>query len=195
MANHRLGGDCCSDRVEVLTDRICYCGCALTYCRSCYADHAVEVMQKLLEYGIAPINVSHSSSDEGESRMRRQMLCHQWVSTVRSEAIANNLQERVKRIIEEAIELAQAEGLPLEMIFRIAQRTYGRPAGKPEQEVGGMMTTLMTYCQARGISIYRAEVAEFARALCTPYYVLKRKYEEKVRDGIAAPIEREEGNR
>jgi hypothetical protein len=195
MANHRLGGDCCSDLEEVLTDRICYCGCALTYCRSCYSDHAVEVMEKLLRYGMVPVPNRTPDAEESESRMRRQILCYQWVTAVRSAAIANDLHERVKRIVEEATELAQAEGLPLEMVFRIVQRTYGRPVGKPEQEVGGIMTTLMTYCQAKGISLYMAEVAEFARALCTPYYVLKRKYEEKVRDGVAAPIGKEEESR
>jgi hypothetical protein len=48
MSNTKLGEDCCGDRYECNTVKRCKCGCGLSYCRICYADHMAAVGEKLL---------------------------------------------------------------------------------------------------------------------------------------------------
>lgn len=65
---------------------------------------------------------------------------------------------RNHRFLEEALQLVQACGSSADEAHRIVDYVYGRPQGKPVQEVGGVMTTLCALCEANAIDL--ADAAE-----------------------------------
>jgi hypothetical protein len=91
---------------------------------------------------------------------------------------------RARRIVEEAIELAQAEGVSGEDIVKIAEHVYGRPVGDPDQEVGGVAVTLLAYCAATGRSAESLERREVERILNKDVEHFRRRNAEKVKAGI-----------
>lgn len=99
--------------------------------------------------------------------------------------IANNNDERAARLAEEAIEIAQCEGVPLDVIIRIAQRVYSRPAGERWQEIGGTCIALLAYAENVGLSVDRCAGKEWQRVLSKPSEWWTRKHAEKVAAGTA----------
>jgi hypothetical protein len=71
--------------------------------------------------------------------------------------------ERVDRFLEEALELAQAQGYPRERIATLVNYVYDRPIGEPSSEVGGVMVTLAALCGTAGLDMHDAGEAELAR--------------------------------
>jgi hypothetical protein len=55
---------------------------------------------------------------------------------------------RALRHVEEAVELAQSVGLPLEKVLEQARHTYSRDIGEPSQEVAGSLLTLFALASA-----------------------------------------------
>jgi hypothetical protein len=53
-----------------------------------------------------------------------------------------DLQERVARFGEEALELQQSLGMTREDAHSLVDYVFGRPVGEPAQEMGGVMNTL-----------------------------------------------------
>lgn len=64
--------------------------------------------------------------------------------------------ERAHRLLEEAIELAQACGTSKEDAIQLVSYVFDRPIGDQEQEVGGVMVTLAALCSAINISMDNA---------------------------------------
>lgn len=93
-------------------------------------------------------------------------------------SIANNARERQFRFAEEALELLQSLGFSREDVNTIADYTYGRPPGEPEQEVGGAMITLAALCNANSIDMDHAATKEMQR-ISTPEMMekIRRKHE------------------
>lgn len=99
--------------------------------------------------------------------------------------IAKNPDERAARVTEEAIEIAQVEGVPLETVKRIADRVYSRPAGERGQEIGGCVITLLAYAELVGRSVAGCAKLEFNRVLSKPRDWWEKKHAEKVAAGTA----------
>lgn len=117
-------------------------------------------------------------------RDERQAAVYRWVGD--TFGVANlETQERCKRFIEEAIELAQAEGLTEEQVCTIVAYVYERPPGEPYQEAGGVGTTLLAYCEAKDISADRAEADEFSRVLGMRPEHFRERHNIKAEAGIA----------
>lgn len=100
-------------------------------------------------------------------------------------AIALNRDERAARMTEEAIEVAQVEGVPLEVIQRIAARVYSRPVGELGQEIGGLMVGLYALAANSGVDPDAEFRREFDRVLSKPREHWARKHAEKVAAGTA----------
>jgi hypothetical protein len=94
----------------------------------------------------------------------RQKKVTAWVVDTFGEQ-ATAVEERTTRFIEEAIELAQAAGLPRERVEALVARIYDRPAGEPAQEIGGVGVTLLALSDALGVWAEDAEKDEFSRIL------------------------------
>lgn len=61
----------------------------------------------------------------------------------------HNNQERALRMAEEAIELCQCIGVPIDKIKLCADIVYQRPRGTPLQEMGGVFVTSHAFCAAQ----------------------------------------------
>ena len=68
-----------------------------------------------------------------------------WIRTCFGTANLLSRHERAARVVEEAIELAQAEGLDIEIVKRIARRVYDRAIDEPEREAAGVGLTLLAW--------------------------------------------------
>lgn len=77
--------------------------------------------------------------------------------------ISADYQERNHRFLEEALELVQARGATASEAHQLVDYVYGRPAGDPVQEVGGVMVTLAALCLANGMDMHAAAETELAR--------------------------------
>lgn len=99
--------------------------------------------------------------------------------------IAMDRQERVARFVEEAIELAHAEAMPLDKLRRIMQRVYSRPKGDTAREIGQAQVTLE--CLAESIQISADDQAnlEWERVQSIPPDEWGRRHAAKVEIGIA----------
>lgn len=120
-----------------------------------------------------------------ERRDRRQKEIFDWV--VSTFGVANaTVEERVLRLFEEVVELAQAEALSAVQLHALIAHVYGKEPGKPEQEAGGIGTTLLAYCAARGFSADDAEAAEAARVLKIDPQYFRERHNKKAEAGVAA---------
>jgi hypothetical protein len=99
--------------------------------------------------------------------------------------VAANRDERAARFIEEALELAHAEGLDYLTINRIAARVYSRQRGYTPREIGQAMACLECLAENIGLSADTEAQQEFARAQSIPQEEWTRRHEAKVKLKIA----------
>jgi hypothetical protein len=71
--------------------------------------------------------------------------------------------ERANRFAEEAAELLQASGMPLERLIELATYVYGRPKGNLKQEFGGVGVTLYAFANAHWIDLDHVVETEITR--------------------------------
>jgi NTP pyrophosphatase (non-canonical NTP hydrolase) len=86
-----------------------------------------------------------------------------WVFETLGPESAENAQERSLRTAEEVVELAQACGVPHEVLHRLVDYVFARPVGDPAQEISGVLITLYSTANALGISADEALGAELQR--------------------------------
>lgn len=86
-----------------------------------------------------------------------------WMLECFGEEISNDVRERGDRLLEEVLELLQSHGYDPARIATLRDYVYGRPAGEPSQEVGGVMVTLAAYCLATNVDMHEAGEVELAR--------------------------------
>jgi hypothetical protein len=98
-------------------------------------------------------------------------------------------EERASRVVEEAIELAQAEGLPMTRIERIARRVYLRPPGEPAKEAGGVMVTLLAWAVAPDLDPLALASADLDRAEAIPLDEIRARQQAKFESGTGLPVE------
>jgi len=123
------------------------------------------------------------------SRDRRQAEVAAWVERVfGAESLAT--EERALRFVEEAVELAQATGLPAQRVRAVAEHVYARPAGEVAREVGGVGVTLVALCAVLGVSAEDEEAAEVARVFAVDPEHMRERHERKVAVGIAVAARR-----
>lgn len=72
---------------------------------------------------------------------------------------------RMFRLLEEVLELAQAEEVTELEVLAIFKQVYSRPPGDPEQELGGVMTTLAAYAHTAERDMEEAWWREFKRVM------------------------------
>lgn len=121
-------------------------------------------------------------------RNRRQEQVAQWVERTFG-APALDVSERIARLLEEAIELAQAEGFPPALAHALVDHVYEKRPGEPLQEVGGLGVTILAYCAAVGFSADAAEEKEVARVLAIPPEYFRARQNVKADAGVALRVE------
>jgi len=100
-------------------------------------------------------------------------------------AVTMNTQERISRVVEETLELAQSENMTKEQVEVLVNYVFSRPKGEPFQEAGGLGVTLLAYCGHVGISADFAEVTEFERVLKVDRETMRSRQKAKVAAGVA----------
>lgn len=86
-----------------------------------------------------------------------------WLEACFSPDVRTNRGERTHRFLEEALELAQANGCTRDDALALVEYVFGRPAGEAPQEVGGVMVTLASLCSASEINMDNAGDRELER--------------------------------
>lgn len=76
---------------------------------------------------------------------------YEWLVYALGEDTATNPKDRAMRVLEEAVELAQALGVSEEACHRQVVHTYARPAGEPSQEVAGVINGALMAAQCIGV--------------------------------------------
>ena len=127
---------------------------------------------------------------EPEGRQRRQRTVYAWAAATFGAATMSPV-ERALRLVEEVVELAQAEGLAPELVRAVLDHVYAKPPGDRAQEVGGVGVTLLAYCEARGLSADAEEARELARVLAIDPERFRERHNIKAAAGIAAKATKE----
>jgi hypothetical protein len=92
-----------------------------------------------------------------------QRRVEQWLEACFPPAVRTDLAERTHRFLEEALELAQANGCSQDEARALVDYVFGRPKGQSDQEVGGVMVTLASLCSASGVNMDEAGTRELER--------------------------------
>lgn len=104
--------------------------------------------------------------------------------------VITDVHERIARILEEAIELYQAEGGGEAFAQHLVKQVFARPVGDPQQELAGVMVTTGIYACLRGFDRSLLEVREIHRVVkkleADPSYFRSRQ-NEKHRLGMSMP--------
>jgi hypothetical protein len=92
-----------------------------------------------------------------------QNRVEEWLEACFPLSVRSDRSERTHRFLEEALELAQANGCTNADALALVHYVYGRPSGQPAQEVGGVMVTLASLCSASAINMDEAGDRELDR--------------------------------
>jgi hypothetical protein len=101
--------------------------------------------------------------------------------------VAKLRSEHLLRFVEEAIELAHAEGMEREVFNRVADRVYSRPAGDIHKEIGQAQVCLEMFAENIGISSADEAQREWERVQGIPRTEWERRHAAKAAVGITAP--------
>ena len=117
-----------------------------------------------------------------------------WAVRSFGEDHVTNVRMRALRIVEEAIELCQAVGVPSEKVHLCAATVYKRPPGDPLQEIGGILLTTNILCASGTMGVAGGAVEpddllekELARVLSKPPEHFAKRNQEKVDGGLDIP--------
>lgn len=162
-----------------------------------YVEDAKDFAEAVLVLGETNANLSavqarcteliHAVRAACGSRDSRQVRVAMWVEDVFGE-VGLYRHERALRFIEEAIELAQAEGLTIEQVSKVAGHVFSKEKGDIAQEVGGVGITLLAYCEVVGVSADHAELTEYGRIMSLPGDYFRKRQNVKADAGIGVPV-------
>lgn len=99
--------------------------------------------------------------------------------------IAKNRDERAARVAEEAIELAQCEGVSLATVIKIAERVYSRPPGDVETEIADVGISLYALSENRGLEVGNCMAYRWNHLQSVPAEHWANKHRAKVAAGTA----------
>ena len=95
--------------------------------------------------------------------------------------------ERLLRFVEEAIELAHADGMERAVIDKLAERVFSRPRGDIAKEIGQAQACLEMFAENIGISSDAEAHREWERVRSIPQSEWERRHAAKQDIGIALP--------
>lgn len=119
-------------------------------------------------------------------RKARQEAVHDWSRRVYGDEHAKSRRTLALRLLEEAFELAQTQGLdPFDEVVELArQRVASRKVGTTREEIGNVQVVVMCIAENAGLDVDACEAAEVARIHALPVDELRRKHQEKLDSGL-----------
>jgi hypothetical protein len=134
--------------------------------------------------GRAALTATHIGSTTGTGDFQARVA--PWMDACFGPEISGDRVERGDRLLEEVLELLQSGGYDPARVAALTGYVWGRPAGEPAQEVGGVMVTLAAYCLAHELHMHDAGEAELAR-IWTKVAAIRAKQAAKP-TGSALPV-------
>lgn len=122
-------------------------------------------------------------------REDRQDIVAAWCAAAFGKEQATSLPQRGLRLLEEAVEAAQAAGVPLDKAQHVVSYVYGRPVGDLPQELGGVGVTLLALAEAAGYSADGEESREVSRVTSLPLEHFAKRNAEKNAAGLRATVD------
>jgi NTP pyrophosphatase (non-canonical NTP hydrolase) len=117
-------------------------------------------------------------------RAGRQARVAAWCAGAFGADAAGDPELRALRLVEEALEAYQSVGGDEARARLALEHVFGRPAGDPAQELGGVGVTALALAAALGLDADEAERREVERALSLPRDRLSRRALEKAAAGL-----------
>lgn len=111
-------------------------------------------------------------------------IIHDWGCRAFGQENFNSPRERSLRLLEEALELVQAEGINVTKVNQLVAAVYERPIGKPEQEIGGVLLTMTAYIRTRGWNPHQFLLYEVRRVLGIPIEKFRERNKEKIKANL-----------
>lgn len=115
-----------------------------------------------------------------------QFLFNSWAVRAFGRDHTTNSRLRALRLLEEAIELAQAEGIERHLVDHCTQVVYSRPVGDANQEIGGVLATAAVYCECKGLDMELVLRSELDRVLSKPLDHFAQRNRDKIDLGLSA---------
>ena len=103
----------------------------------------------------------------------------EWVRTRIGESHLHP-RERAMRLLEEAVELAQSEGISSQQAHAQVNHVFGRDPGVPSQEAAGVAVCLLGWCAATGHDIEVLTKQELCRIEAKPLSQIRGIYRESM---------------
>lgn len=152
------------------------------------AEDMKKCVEAIRTRDMTPITVDNEATTVVPvlGRERRQALVVQWARECFGDVEAFHVQQRALRVLEEAVELAQACGVMASLVAKLAAYVYRRPVGEIGQEIGGLSITLLAFAGACGLSADEEERREFDRIMAKPRGYFAERNARKNTDGIKA---------
>jgi len=101
--------------------------------------------------------------------------------------IATDPIERAARLLEEAVELAQSQGLHHSTAAAIIERVFQRDPGDPLKEIGQVAVTLEALAENIGACVEAEAQREFDRVRAISKEAWQTRQNQKAAIGIASP--------
>lgn len=121
-----------------------------------------------------------------------QLRIAQWVFDTLGAENYNNPQERSVRLLEEAMELAQALEVDRKVLHRLVDYVYNRPVGEVSQELAGSAVTLLACAASTNVSLSDALLKEIERIETPEIRDKVRRRQEEKRESLMT-IDRPDG--
>lgn len=111
------------------------------------------------------------------ARLDRQSRVSGWCAAAFGMAHATNVEQRGLRLVEEAIEAAQAAGCDPATLHKLIDYIYAKEPGKLSQELGGVGLCILAMANAAGLDADKCEDNEVNRVLAKPleYFAARNK--------------------
>lgn len=116
--------------------------------------------------------------------MFTQRAVLEWVKNTFGIGVASSKEERLKRFLEEVLELNQACGMPYHDVMKIIDYVYTRPEGDIKQEMGGVIVTLYALAEVLDINAMDCGILEFDRVVSVNPRILQEKQHQKYLKGV-----------
>jgi len=86
-----------------------------------------------------------------------------WIEAAFGDQVIYQIKTRADSFIEEALELYQALGYSKDDVLELVEYVYGRPAGDPDQEFGGVALTLSSLANSASLDLEACATKELDR--------------------------------
>lgn len=121
-----------------------------------------------------------------DDRSKRQTDVYGWGLAAFGPEQMMSVEQRGLRMIEEALELAQACRVDLAKVIKLAAYVYDRPVGTIHSELGGVGVTVLALAQCVGLDANQCEIDEVQRIFGKPIEHFAKRNAEKNDAGFLA---------